>query len=90
MRILALCRVRVFCTCVLLYQINHARAIACTYNVCTVCIQCTVYTEGYVVLQFILVISTHKSRRSRHISNYSTHKMSPLTVEMLKSIFLFL
>ena len=50
MCILALCRacrvcvcvcVRVFCTCVLLYQVNHARAIACTYNVCTVCIQCT-------------------------------------------------
>ena len=28
-------------TCMLLYQINHARAIACTYNVCTVCIRYT-------------------------------------------------
>ena len=47
MCILALCRACV-CprvlyvrTCVLLYQISHARAIACMCNVCTVCIQYT-------------------------------------------------
>ena len=28
-------------TCMLLNQINHVRAIACRYNVCTVCIQYT-------------------------------------------------
>ena len=56
--------------CVLLYQINHARNssyVQCLYSMYTV------YTEryDYVVVQCILVISTHKSRRStsRHISN---------------------
>ena len=61
MCILALCRacvsvrlcVRVFCTCVLLYQINHARAIACTHNF----VQC-VYSVHRVL-----------RRRTMHISN---------------------
>ena len=81
MCILALCRacvcVRVFCTCVRapLSNLSCARNslyVQCLYSVYTV------YTERerYVVVQCMLV--------------NSTHKMSPFTVEVLKSIYLFL
>ena len=73
MRVCVCPRVLYVRMCLLLYQINHAcnsLYVQCLYGVYTV------YTERFVVVQCILVISTHT--------------MSPLTVEMLKSIFLFL